>query len=205
MILSREDAVRAVVELLQPAVLSEKDLFARVYSDFEYKENADLIALSSGYGQRNQPQNLEVTIRGGIAFIKAAKDLIQSLENLSTEYEEDILPLLKRMPCARRRDLIELISSMANAVEVRKAKLTPRRGGGAVEARDEKSRKEVCAIFALSLLSQYHTKRVTCGAKRYLEITAVLAEYFEGLPNADTRRACEKIFNELRAHEQDDG
>lgn len=205
MIISRKDAVSAVVELLQPANLSKADLFCKVYSDFEYKENADLFALSSGYGLRNQSQNHEIAMRSGAAFIDAAKHLIRSLDNLSFEYEKDISSLLKRLQCASKNDLIDLISSIAEVVSVRRATFAPRRSGGAVEARDEKSRKEVCAIFALSLLSQYHTRRISCGSKCYLEITAVLAEYFEGLPNADTRRACEKIFNELRTHEQDDG
>lgn len=205
MVISRKDAVSAVVELLQPANLSKIDLFDKVYSDFEYKEHADLVALSSGYGLRNQSQNHETAVRSGDAFIGAARHLIRSLDNLSVEYEEDIALLLKRMQYTRRSDFINFISDMADAVSMRKAKLAPRRSGGAVEARDEKSRKEVCAIFALGLLSQYHTRRISCGSKCYLEITAVLAEYFEGLPNADTRRACEKIFNELRTHEQDDG
>ena len=205
MVISRKDAVSAIAELLQPANLSKNELFTKLYSDFEYKENADLIAHSEGYGSRNHSQNHEAVVRSGDAIIASTKTLIRGLEDLSAEYEECILPLLKRMQCESRNDLIELMSNMANVVASRKAIFAPRRSGGAVEARDEKSRKEVCAVFALGLLSQYHKNKISFGSKCYLEITAVLAEHFEGLPNADTRRACENIFNELRAHEQDDG
>ncbi|TXN76444.1 hypothetical protein FV228_00330 [Methylobacterium sp. WL18] len=204
MVISREEVVKEIVNLLQPASLPEDELAKSVLAEIDRKAEEDghfdYFHGSSSLSTRNRRERL-----GLIEEVSAsATNFLRSLDALAGEDRAVMFAYLKQSGVVLREEFYEMLKRLIEVAEQQKIYCSLGRSGGAIEARADMDRKKICAIFALSLLRTYHTGKISRGCRRYLDITAVLIEHFEPLETSDVRRACEEMFNLLCAHEQDD-
>lgn len=203
MVISRDEAIDQIVRLLQPASLPLAKLRQAVREDLQFKEEFDCATASEDLFSSKPPPMMRANLRQGDQFLRAAQNFLASLDNLGANYRRRIDASLQQNELDDHQRLKKLVEASMQAVEQEKLQYEPKRSGGSAEARSDKIRQQVCAGFALSLLRSYHTRKISCGYKPYLEITAIVAEHFEALPYTDMRRACAEMYDHLCTREQD--
>jgi hypothetical protein len=201
----RSELVRDIVKSLQRSDLSQADLTRKIAEEIEFVESARDHYDKFEFDAYPPPPSKAEGRRQADEFIDAASRTLAAFEAFSREYKAPLLDYLIRMDGRHHSRFTTMLREMIGIVERERHAFAPKRSGGGSERREEKQKKMRCARFAGALILKFHKgKPLSPGYEPYLRITALLYDYWGGSrENLDVRRACEQVFLDHYAHEQD--